>query len=346
MTIGLKSWGEAGIACFYLVGAILLALYWQTLSKKLALQPALLGSPALCAGYSGLPDHWGSSPLAGMTYIAGGEFTLGTSLGYAEEREATLSKVSGFWIDKTEVTVAQFSDFVTATGYITEAEREGGGVVFNIPSSEELNQRAYAWWSYVKGADWRHPLGVQSTAAANQPVTLVTLNDALAYAQWLGRDLPTETEWEYAAKARHQDADLEKEPRDTQGKPSANFWQGSFPISNSAEDGYTGLAPVGCYAANDFQLYDMVGNAWEQTKDIYSASHQPNSTEFSKVDLQRADRPMVVKGGSHLCGRDFCVRYRPSAREAHEANLAISHIGFRTVRRNANFQLNPEFSAW
>ncbi len=334
MALGLKSWGKAGSACFAFACTVLIAAYGLIFIGSVSIYPAQLGNSELCRHYSGLPGNWRIKPLAGMVYIHNGEFKLGTTLGYEEERDEIVTQVKGFWIDQTEVTVAQFSDFVSATGYITEAEREGGGVVFRTPDETVPNQQPYAWWIYDKSANWRHPNGLESSAAANQPVTLVTFNDALAYAKWLGRDLPTEAEWEYAAKAHRQGAELEKEPRDAQGKPRANFWQGNFPNLNTQEDGYAGLAPVGCYPGNDFQLYDMIGNAWEQTKDIYTESHQAYAQRLSAVDSQKADRPMVVKGGSHLCGRNFCVRYRPSAREAHEANLAISHIGFRTVQRN------------
>jgi len=288
-----------------------------------------LGDEKRCQQYSGLPRHWRQDTHAGMTFINGGTFTLGTQLGYPEERPEVKTSVAGFWIDQTEVTVAQFADFVKATNYVTEAEREGGGAVFRVPTQQELSEKTYAWWSYVSGASWRHPKGAESSARLNQPVTLVTLNDALAYAHWLGRDLPTEAEWEYAAKAGGG-SELEKEPRTLQGKPAANFWQGEFPIHNTREDGHEGLAAVGCYAANRFNVYDMVGNVWEQTKDSYTPVHQ----QAGQLEVSApANRAMVIKGGSHLCARDFCVRYRPSSREAHEANLAISHIGFRTVTR-------------
>jgi formylglycine-generating enzyme required for sulfatase activity len=279
-----------------------------------------------------------------MVYVNGGEFTLGTLLGYEEERGEVQSKVDGFWIDQTEVTVAQFADFVKATGYVTEAERDGGAVTFHTPTREQLDNHAYPWWRYQKGANWRQPAGEGSAAQANHPVTMVTLNDALAYAHWLGRDLPSEEQWEYAAKTG-QHGVLEKEPRNELGKPQANFWQGDFPLINSKEDGYEGVAPVGCFPANAATLYDMIGNVWEQTKDIYSSSHQPlpaSTNAFSAT----ADTAMVVKGGSHLCGQNFCVRYRPSAREAHEANLPIAHIGFRTVLRdNQPLALN-QFNPW
>lgn len=297
----------------------------------------LLGTKERCAQYSGLPSKWAQDGRAGMVHLNGGEFVLGTQFGYEDERQEANKKVGGFWIDQTEVTVAQFADFVKATGYVTEAEKQGSAAVFKKPAPAELKAKDYAWWSVIKGADWKHPTGLDSTADGNKPVTLVTLADAQAYAHWLGRELPTEAQWEFAAKAGRQGAALEKEPRDKHGKPTANFWQGPFPSVNTEEDGFLGLAPVGCFAANGFQLYDMVGNAWEQTKDPYVGPHEPPvsivklSAPNSAPTALAANQAMVIKGGSHLCGRDFCVRYRPSAREAHEANLPTSHIGFRTV---------------
>lgn len=331
--------GTSGIVRIAFAYIVLLTAYSISIPNSLAATKPTLGTPKLCAKYSGLPSNWGKNEHAGMLYINGGEFTLGTSLGYQEESQEIKTKVNSFWIDQTEVTIAQFAAFVKATNYITEAEKEGGGVVFHNPSSEELNQRPYAWWTFKHGANWRHPYQDDTAAKDNQPVTLITYKDALAYANWLGRDLPTEAEWEYAAKAGRQGEALEKEPRDKQGKPLANFWQGTFPKENIQEDGYPGLAPVGCFIANPFKLYDMVGNAWEQTKDIYTPSHEPQSPPASTDSSDTNSKPdlaMVVKGGSHLCGRDFCVRYRPSAREAHEANLPIAHIGFRTVSRDNN----------
>jgi formylglycine-generating enzyme required for sulfatase activity len=295
---------------------------------------ANLGSSDLCVRYTGLPKYWGVAHEAGMVRVNAGEFILGTNLGYVEERPEIKAKVKSFWIDQTEVTVAQFADFVKATGYVTEAEQEGGGVIFRIPSKEELKRILYPWWHYVKGANWKHPVGADSNADPNHPVTLVTLADAQAYANWLGRDLPTELEWEYAAKAGIQDVDMEKEPRNSLGKPQANFWQGSFPFNNSHEDGYEGVSPVGCYASNGFHLYDMIGNVWEQTKDAYIPSHQQQENKTAMPSSTKPNRAMVIKGGSHLCAQDYCVRYRPSAREAHEANLPIGHIGFRTVIRD------------
>ena len=347
MGLVIKTLGNAGLARIAILGAAFITLFAISAALSATNPPLLLGSALLCSHYSGLPSHWRNKPHAGMVYLPAGRFTLGTTLGYPEERQELPTRVQGFWIDQTEVSVAQFAAFVKATGYVTEAEQQGGGVVFHNPGSAELQQRAYAWWTFQAGANWRHPYADAAAALDNQPVTLVTYNDALAYAKWLGRDLPTEAEWEYAAKAGQQGADLEKEPRDQQGKPAANFWQGTFPGLNTQEDGYTGLAPVGCFAANPFKLYDMLGNAWEQTKDIYTPAHATQAgPAFPDNSAAEADLARVIKGGSHLCGRDFCVRYRPSAREAHEANLPIAHIGFRTVSRDKPENPLPDINAW
>lgn len=306
--------------------------------------PAALGGEALCAAGTGLPAGWGRQKQAGMAWIPSGNFTLGSQQGYADERPAMAAQaVAGFWMDQTEVSNAQFAAFVQATGYVTQAEQEGGAVVFHQPTQDELARRPYAWWTYVKGADWRHPTGPASNApAGNTPVTMVTQADALAYARWLGRDLPTEAEWEYAAKAGRSDAELDKAPVDRQRQPTANYWQGAFPLLNTQQDHHAGLAPVGCYQANAFALYDMIGNAWEWTRDAYSGAHQAHANGDTAAVAAAArhaaplqpNQPMVIKGGSFLCSPDFCVRYRASAREAQEADLGAAHIGFRTVLRD------------
>ncbi|WP_321815400.1 MULTISPECIES: formylglycine-generating enzyme family protein [unclassified Paraburkholderia] len=303
---------------------------------------ASLGSERQCERYSGLPARWRDDPKAGMVHLHGGAFVFGSTRGYPDERPdsgGSTTRVAGFWIDQHDVTIAQFATFVAATGYVTEAEKQHGAAVFHEPTREEMNARDLAWWSWVDGASWRHPQGPASNVdgKGNLPVTLVTLHDALAYAHWLGRDLPTEAEWEYAGKAGHNDASLDAAPVDAGGKPAANYWQGVFPVLNTAEDGHAGLAPVGCYAANDFRLYDMIGNAWEWTRDVYSGPHQSHTNGDTAVVApasRRHDTAMVIKGGSFLCSRDYCVRYRASSREQQEADLAASHIGFRTVARD------------
>lgn len=301
---------------------------------------ASLGSPSLCAAGTGLPPAWGTQPHAGMVRVPGGEFVFGSATGYPDEQPATAERqrVAGFWIDQTEVTNAQFAAFVHATGYVTEAERQGAAVVFHTPDADELQRRPYAWWRYVRGANWKEPHG-SAAPAPNAPVTLVTQADALAYAQWLGRDLPTEAEWEYAAKAGRPDAGLDSAPVDAQGRPDANYWQGPFPLADAAEDGHAGLAPVGCYRANAFKLHDMIGNAWEWTKDGYTGARQPHSNGdtaavVASTVARQPNLPMVIKGGSFLCAPSYCIRYRASAREAQEADLGASHIGFRTVQRD------------
>ena len=304
-----------------------------------------LGAEPRCDAYAGLPAGWGAEARAGMVRIPAGSFHFGSTKGYPDERPGSAApvRVAAFWMDRTEVTIAQFASFVRATGYVTEAERQGGAVVFHQPTEKELGTRPYAWWTFVQGADWRHPGGPGSGLDRSQdhlPVTFVTEADALAYARWLGRDLPTEAEWEYAGKAGRDGPELDTAPRDTAGHPTANYWQGSFPAFDAKEDGHAGLAPVGCYAANGFGLHDMIGNVWEWTKDGYAGPHQPHMNgDTAAAAAQTApggyqpNRPMVIKGGSFLCSPDFCVRYRASARESQEADLATAHIGFRTVLR-------------
>jgi len=308
---------------------------------------AQLGNEPSCAAYSGLPAGWGSDAHAGMVHVASGSFIFGSERGYPDERPAQpgATRVPGFWIDRTEVTQAQFAAFVAATGYVTEAERQGAGVVFHVPTAEQLQRRPYAWWTLEPGAQWR---GAASAAASGHlPVTLVTQADALAYARWLGRDLPTEAEWEYAGKAGRSDAQLDTAPADAGGKPAANYWQGAFPQFDAATDGHAGLAPVGCYAPNGFGLYDMIGNVWEWTLDRYTGPRQPHAngdtaavagrtaaSAYAANEANAANAAMVIKGGSFLCAPDYCVRYRASARESQERDLAAGHIGFRTVRRD------------
>jgi len=336
-----------GLRSAWWAAALLLAglgLYATVARTELASAPSIeLGTEALCQRYGGLPAGWQRDPRAGMVRIRGGEFTFGSERGYADERPAGNGhvRVGAFWIDETEVTVAQFASFVQATGYVTEAERQGGAVVFHQPSDAETQARAYAWWTFVKGADWRHPGGPGSSnqGQGHLPITFVTQADALAYARWLGRDLPTEVEWEYAGKAGRSGPELDTAPREASGRPSANYWQGVFPAFNAREDGHEGLAPVGCYAANAFGLHDMIGNVWEWTSDGYAGPHQAHlngdtaAVAAAAHGPARTDRPIVIKGGSFLCSPDFCVRYRASARESQEADLATAHIGFRTVLR-------------
>ena len=223
--------------------------------------------------------------------------------------------VEAFDVDRHEVTNHQFAAFVVATGYRTDAERQGAGAVFTQPQHVEGLDDAAQWWRLVRGADWRHPRGPDSSIAGrmDEPVVQVTFADAQAYAAWAGRALPDEAQWERAARG---DQAGEVPPSawayDGEGHPTANTWQGVFPVMNARQDGYAGLAPVGCFKANVFGLYDMIGNAWEWT-------------------TGRSDRSRVVKGGSFLCAFDYCANFRPAGWQAQEADLPTSHISFRTI---------------
>ena len=335
-----RSAGLAGVAAVLALIGTGLAFYASAARTPVGPPLAALGSPSQCAAYGGLPLQWQVDAKAGMVPVPGGSFTFGSTQGYPDERPAAAApvQVAPFWIDQTEVTVAQFASFVKATANVTEAEHQGGAVVFHTPTAAEMDARPYAWWSFVKGADWRHPGGPGSSIAGmdHLPVTFVTKADALAYAHWLGRDLPTEIEWEYAGKAGRSGDALDTAPHDAAGQPTANYWQGMFPAFNAKQDGYAGLAPVGCFAASPFGLHDMIGNVWEWTLDTYTGPHQPHmngDTAAVAAPFHKPNESTVIKGGSFLCSPDFCVRYRASARESQEADLATAHIGFRTVLR-------------
>lgn len=179
----------------------------------------------------------------------------------------------------------------------------------------------------------------QSHRWPNEPVVLVTHADAMAYARWLGRDLPSEAEWEYAAQGGGSAEQIEREPRDARGHPTANYWQGMFPDLNTNEDGYAALAPVGCFDANGYGLYDVIGNVWELTRDRFAGPHQPHGNGDPALSIRQAGaaprrgEQVVIKGGSFLCARSYCLRYRTTARQPQEADMSTSHVGFRTVLR-------------
>ena len=277
-----------------------------------------------------------------MVRIPAGSVQLGSRTGYADERSTgEVLRVPAFWMDRTEVTNAQFAAFVKASGYVTQAEREGAAAVFRAPP-RGVQRRDNDWWVWQRGADWRFPQGRDSTVRAqpNEPVVHVTYADALAYARWLGRDLPTEAEWEYAARGGGSPELVDREPRDPRGRPVANYWQGLFPDVNSAEDGHIALAPVACFPASGYGLFDMIGNVWELTRDRYTGPRQPHGNgdpgaPRSAAEDSRPGELMVIKGGSFLCAADYCVRYRAAARHPQEADLPTSHVGFRTVLREA-----------
>jgi formylglycine-generating enzyme required for sulfatase activity len=305
-----------------------------------------------CAAYSGVPAETGQT--AGMAFVPAGSFTMGSDRHQPEERFTHVVRVDGFWIDRHEVTNAQFKQFVDATGYVTLAERgldpkanpglapdllAPGSMVFNQPKNvrgDDISQ----WWRYVRGASWKQPDGPGSSIAGrdNYPVVHIAYEDALAYATWRGHSLPTEAQWEFAARGGRDGEDDWSSAFDAAGKPIANTWQGIFPLVNSNEDGFERAAPVGCFKPNGYGLYDMIGNVWEWTADWYRAGHSrematnPAGPQLISLRLtpgQIAAR--VIKGGSFLCAHNYCERYRPAARQPQENNLSTSHVGFRTV---------------
>ncbi|WP_288441575.1 formylglycine-generating enzyme family protein [uncultured Pseudomonas sp.] len=321
----------------FVSAALVLALAGAGAYLAWAHQKLGLGDSAGCQAYSGLPADWEDDQLAGMVRIVGGRFSPGTERGYPDERPLAPVTIEDFWIDHTEVTRAQFASFVASTGYVTEAERNGAAAVFHASLDNAQAESALPWWRYVKGADWRHPDGPQAAPALldAHPVTMVTLADAQAYATWRGNELPSEAEWEYAARGGQASQRLGEEPVDEQGRPTANYWQGVFPVHDAGEDGYAGLAPVGCFAANAYGLFDMIGNVWEWTADAQRGpiiGHANGDPGLSRSLLGTA-HPQVIKGGSYLCASSYCARYRTAARERQEADMATSHVGFRTIRR-------------
>ena len=295
------------------------------------------------AAGAGIPKHaCPSQRPQGEVQLPGGSFILGAHPEREEEGPARQVSVGPFSIDRTEVTNAQFSQFVAATGYVTLAERAPDPKLYpDVPSqalkpaalvfvgsqgSQDENPEA-DWWRLVEGASWRHPEGPGSTIEGreNHPVVEIAYEDALAYAHWKGRDLPTEAEWEYAARADRDGSRFEwGDASSAPGEPLANTWQGNFPEADSGDDGYPArTAPVGCYAPSAYGLYDMSGNVWEWTQDWFA-------------DGREASDPLrqhLIKGGSFLCADHFCLRYRPSARQGGPPDTGSSHIGFRTVSR-------------
>jgi formylglycine-generating enzyme len=304
----------------------------------------------------------------GMRYLTGGVFLMGSERFYPEERPVRRVKVDPFWIDERPITNAQFARFVAETGYVTLAEippdpahyigmlpemAKAGSLVFEPPGhSVDLNV-APQWWEYRFGADWRHPLGPKSSIAdlTDHPVVHIAFADAEAYAGWAGKSLPTEAEWEYAARGGLDGADYawgdELAPA---GAMLAKYWQGSFPRQNLKLDGWERTSPVGFYPPNGFGLFDMIGNVWEWTRDWYGeprqvrkprggcciASNPRGARRHDSYDpaLPHVRIPrLVIKGGSHLCAANYCQRYRPAARHPQAMDSSTGHIGFRCVIR-------------
>jgi sulfatase modifying factor 1 len=303
-----------------------------------------------------------------MVFIKGGRFQMGSDWHYAEEAPAHPVQVDGFWIDRTLVTNAQFRRFVEDTGHVTFAEippdpkdypgalpemMRAGSMVFTR-TAQPVDLRDWSqWWRFEFGADWRHPHGASSSLAGleDHPVVHVAWQDVIAYAKWAGKELPTEAEWEFAARGGLEGAEYAWGDELTPGgKHMANTWQGAFPFQNDLADGFERTSPVRTYPPNGYGLYDMIGNVWEWTTDWYGSRH-PDVAEKSccgvaknphggpEEDSYDPNQPeiriprRVVKGGSHLCAPSYCRRYRPAARHSQSVDTSMSHLGFRCVLR-------------
>jgi formylglycine-generating enzyme len=313
----------------------------------LARRPVAPASADVAAGASAANSRQQCSfaPTAGdhpgMAWVPGGSFTMGSDAAFPEEAPAVAAKVAGFWMDQTEVTNAQFAEFVAATGYRTLSERGirmsdaaaapvvAGSAVFRPRGEAEAMRSFVNWWQFQPGADWRHPDGPDTAIKGldHFPVVHITYEDALAYAKWKGHTLPTEEQFEFAAQGGAR--------KNAAGEFAANSWQGAFPTANTAADGYLGSAPVGCFDANKLGLHDLVGNVWEWTLSPYYDSHDfaQKAAHPQGFDPTQPDEKAVavLKGGSYLCSPDYCMRYRPEARIGQSLGLGASHIGFRTV---------------
>jgi len=271
--------------------------------------------------------------------LPGGTYVMGAQPEQKEEGPPQEVTVGAFSIDRTEVTNAQFAEFADATGYMTVAERAPDPSLYPGIPADQLKPAAIVfagadqigegnpadWWRLVEGANWRHPEGPGSDLIGREhhPVVQVGYEDALAYAKWRGRDLPTEAEWEYAARADIKSARFEWGDAVAERNVRANTWQGVFPAVDTGKDGYKArTAPVGCYPPNAFGLHDMSGNVWEWTSDTFGNAVPPFQQH-------------LIKGGSFLCADNYCLRYRPSARQGGPTDTGSSHIGFRTVRRSS-----------
>jgi len=303
-----------------------------------------------------------------MVWISGGTFRMGSDKHYPEEAPSHRVSVDGFWIDRTPVTNRQFKAFVKATGHVTTAEIPpdpkdypgalphmlyAGSLTFT-PPQRPVDLRDWSqWWSFTKGSNWRHPHGPRSNINVldNHPVVHVSFSDAQAYARWAGKDLPTEAEWEFAARGGLDDAEFAWGGEFTPGGVHmANTWQGEFPRQNRNEDGYERTSPVMVFPPNGYGLHDMIGNVWEWTSDWYSAKHEADaakaccipenprggreeaSYDFCQPNIKIPRK--VLKGGSHLCAPNYCRRYRPAARHAEPVDTSTSHVGFRCVVRS------------
>jgi len=306
-------------------------------------------------------------PHPGMVWIPGGTFRMGSDNFYPEERPVHEVTVDGFWMDQCTVTNEEWRRFVDTTKHVTLAERPANpedypgaspellvpsSVVFAKPRQRVPLTDCYNWWTYVSGASWRHPEGPASSlkGRARHPVVHIAYEDAAAYAKWTGKELPSESEWEFAARGGLDGTDYVWGNEFTpEGKHMANTWQGDFPFHNDATDGFEGTAPVGSFPANGYGLYDMAGNVWEWTTDWYQTHAKISQSCCGSINPKGGNREMsfdpqsphlriprkVMKGGSYLCAPNYCRRYRPAARMAQPIDTSTCHLGFRCIVRPA-----------
>jgi formylglycine-generating enzyme required for sulfatase activity len=343
------------------------------------LLPAVLGLAGFAAAFAAVRFSQAvsrprSAAPAGTVWVPGGEFTMGddSELGKPDEKPAHRVRVDGFWMDETDVTNAQFRRFVEATGYLTTAERPvdaaeilrqsppgtprppkenlaPGSLVFVPPAGPVPLAGPDAhrtWWKWTPGANWRHPEGPASDLASrdDHPVVHVSWFDAAAYAKWAGKRLPTEAEWEFAARGGLDGKPYvwgDDKPSETNVR--ANIWQGDFPYRNTKADGYERTSPVKAFAPNGYGLYDMAGNVWQWCADWYQidlyrqragqgVTVNPAGPAQSFDPRQRYTPLRAQKGGSFLCCDSYCTRYRPAARHGCSPDTGMSHVGFRCVR--------------
>jgi formylglycine-generating enzyme len=310
------------------------------------------------------------SRTSGMVRIPGGTFRMGSDNHYPEEAPVHRVTVDGFWIDRTPVTNRQFRAFVKATGHTTYAEIPpdpkdypgalpemlyAGSLVFVAPPAVVDLRDWSQWWTFMKGADWRHPYGPRSNISGlgDHPVVHVSHADALAYARWVGKDLATEAEWEFAARGGLDGAEFAWGGEFTpDGVHVANTWHGEFPLQKLHGAGYERTSPVTAFPPNGYGLHDMIGNVWEWTSDWYAPKHEADAPKACCIpENPRGGREeasydacqpnikiprKVIKGGSHLCAPNYCRRYRPAARHAEAIDTSTSHLGFRCVKRTPN----------
>jgi formylglycine-generating enzyme len=291
---------------------------------------------------------------ATMVRVPGGTFAMGSEDFYPEERPVRQVTVSGFLMDVRQVTAAEYRRFVRETGYVTLAERAldpadypdadadllvPGSLVFRKTDGPVPLDDVRSWWEYVPGASWKRPAGPGSSINGRDrhPVVQVAYEDAEAYAVWAGKELPTEAEWEFAARGGLDGATFAWGDEHTpSGTPMANTWQGDFPWQNLKEDGFVGTSPVGSFPPNGYGLYDMCGNVWEWTSDWFTADHEESAPCCAPPTLPGEHFPRkVIKGGSHLCAPNYCLRYRPAARQGETVDTSTAHIGFRCIVREA-----------